>query len=94
MPALKSWLPIYVSQWSASGQVFLVSGVASILFLLKLSEVRRTVSRRSLARVVYRAARRARPWAGSPTAPAIFAFPVFGFGVIFGAIWAEEAWTC
>ena len=22
----------------------------------------------------------------------IFAFPVFGFGVIFGAIWAEEAW--
>ena len=22
----------------------------------------------------------------------IFGFPVFGFGVIFGAIWAEEAW--
>ena len=22
----------------------------------------------------------------------IFAFPVFGFGVIFGAIWAEGAW--
>ena len=22
----------------------------------------------------------------------IFAFPIFGFGVIFGAIWAEEAW--
>ena len=92
MPALQSyWLPIHVSVVSLGSGVFLVSGVASILFLLKLSRFAdqsengipaRIVSRlpdaQTLDRIAYRTA--------------IFAFPVFGFGVIFGAIWAEEAW--
>jgi cytochrome c-type biogenesis protein CcsB len=96
MPALQSyWLPIHVSVVSFGSGVFLVSGVASILFLLKLSKfgepaaaggpdgaLARIVSRlpdaQTLDRIAYRTA--------------IFAFPVFGFGVIFGAIWAEEAW--
>ena len=39
MPALQSyWLPIHVSVVSLGSGVFLVSGVASILFLLKLSK--------------------------------------------------------
>jgi cytochrome c-type biogenesis protein CcsB len=92
MPALQSyWLPIHVSVVSLGSGVFLVAGVASILFLLKMSpvgqpgpdsEVRRIVQRlpdaQTLDRIAYRTT--------------IFAFPVFGFGVIFGAIWAEEAW--
>ena len=102
MPALQSyWLPIHVSVVSLGSGVFLVSGVASILFLLKLSRfaeppgaagpatsggadgtLTRIVSRlpdaQTLDRIAYRTA--------------IFAFPIFGFGVIFGAIWAEEAW--
>ena len=92
MPALQSyWLPIHVSVVGLGSGVFLVSGVASILFLLKLSRFAdqsedgipaRIVSRlpdaQTLDRIAYRTA--------------IFAFPVFGFGVIFGAIWAEEAW--
>ena len=93
MPALQSyWLPIHVSVVSLGSGVFLVAGVASVLFLLKMSRygepgrsdslLGRVVSRlpdaQSLDRIAYRTT--------------IFAFPVFGFGVIFGAIWAEEAW--
>lgn len=96
MPALQSyWLPIHVSVVSLGSGVFLVAGVASALFLVKTSRygeasqnrepdgvVSRIVARlpdaQALDRIAYRAT--------------IFAFPVFGFGVIFGAIWAEEAW--
>ncbi len=92
MPALQSyWLPIHVSIVSLGSGVFLVAGVASILFLLKMSRfgaadaegflpgiVSRLPDAQTLDRIAYRTT--------------IFAFPVFGFGVIFGAIWAEEAW--
>jgi cytochrome c-type biogenesis protein CcsB len=93
MPALQSyWLPIHVSVVSLGSGVFLVAGVASVLFLLKMSRygepgrsdslpgriVSRLPDAQSLDRIAYRTT--------------IFAFPVFGFGVIFGAIWAEEAW--
>lgn len=96
MPALQSyWLPIHVSVVSLGSGVFLVAGVASILFLLKMSRfgdpqrrggsdgvLARALDRlpdpQTLDRIAYRTT--------------IFAFPVFGFGVIFGAIWAEEAW--
>ncbi|MEI6253250.1 MAG: c-type cytochrome biogenesis protein CcsB [Mycobacteriaceae bacterium] len=92
MPALQSyWLPIHVSVVSLGSGVFLVAGVASMLFLLKMSKygepgatgwLARITSRlpdaQTLDRIAYRTT--------------IFGFPVFGFGVIFGAIWAEEAW--
>ena len=92
MPALQSyWLPIHVSVVSLGSGVFLVAGVASMLFLLKMSRfgepdadgavariLRRLPDAQTLDRIAYRTT--------------IFAFPVFGFGVIFGAIWAEEAW--
>ncbi|GAY14622.1 c-type cytochrome biogenesis protein CcsB [Mycobacterium sp. shizuoka-1] len=92
MPALQSyWLPIHVSVVSLGSGVFLVAGVASILFLLKMSPlgepgregrlaqiVARLPDAQTLDRIAYRTT--------------IFAFPIFGFGVIFGAIWAEEAW--
>ena len=93
MPALQSyWLPIHVSVVSLGSGVFLVAGVASVLFLLKTSKygqpgaapglLARVVATlpdaRTLDRIAYRTT--------------VFGFPVFGFGVIFGAIWAEEAW--
>ncbi len=95
MPALQSyWLPIHVSVVSLGSGVFLVAGVSSILFLVKMSHLGapaesaaqstagRIVARLPDAQVLDRIAYRT----------TIFAFPVFGFGVIFGAIWAEEAW--
>jgi len=95
MPALQSyWLPIHVSVVSLGSGVFLVAGIASILFLLRTSRlgdpdpegtegalarvVQRFPDAQTLDRIAYRTT--------------IFAFPVFGFGVIFGAIWAEQAW--
>ncbi len=92
MPALQSyWLPIHVSVVSLGSGVFLLAGVASILFLMRTSRlgdpdahgtlprlVQRFPDAQTLDRIAYRTT--------------IFAFPVFGFGVIFGAIWAEEAW--
>src|SRR5689334_7675089 len=77
MPALQSyWLPIHVSVVSLGSGVFLVAGVASILFLLKMylpdnAFVQRLPDAQTLDRIAYRTT--------------IFAFPVFGFGVIFGA---------
>src|SRR5262245_7914724 len=92
MPALQSyWLPIHGSVVSLGSGVFVVAGVASILFLLRTSRlgdpdtasvfarmVQRLPDGQTLDRLVYRTT--------------IFAFPVFGFGVIFGAIGAEQAW--
>ena len=92
MPALQSyWLPIHVSVVSLGSGVFLVSGVASILFLLKLSKFAEPGAQGPLARVVAKLPD-AQTLDRIAYRTAIFAFPVFGFGVIFGAIWAEEAW--
>jgi cytochrome c-type biogenesis protein CcsB len=92
MPALQSyWLPIHVSVVSLGSGVFLVAGIASILFLLRTSKLGDPSAQGALARMV---ARFPDPQTLDRIAyrTTIFAFPVFGFGVIFGAIWAEEAW--
>lgn len=93
MPALQSyWLPIHVSVVSLGSGVFLVAGVASILFLLKMSRFGRpSENGGALARIVARLPD-AQTLDRIAYRTTIFAFPVFGFGVIFGAIWAEEAW--
>jgi cytochrome c-type biogenesis protein CcsB len=95
MPALQSyWLPIHVSVVSLGSGVFLVAGVASILFLVKMSKLGSPVEGTAdggLARIVQRLPD-AQTLDQIAYRTTIFAFPVFGFGVIFGAIWAEEAW--
>lgn len=92
MPALQSyWLPIHVSVVSLGSGVFLVGGVASILFLLKMSRFGEPNQQGALARVAQRLPD-AQTLDRIAYRTTIFAFPVFGFGVIFGAIWAEEAW--
>jgi cytochrome c-type biogenesis protein CcsB len=92
MPALQSyWLPIHVSVVSLGSGVFLVAGVASILFLLKMSRFGNPSSDTAVARVISRLPD-AQTLDRIAYRTTIFAFPVFGFGVIFGAIWAEEAW--
>jgi cytochrome c-type biogenesis protein CcsB len=92
MPALQSyWLPIHVSVVSLGSGVFLVAGVASILFLLKMSPLGEPEAQGALARIVHRLPD-GQTLDRIAYRTTIFAFPVFGFGVIFGAIWAEEAW--
>lgn len=82
VPSLKSyWLAIHVSVISISSGVLLVSGVLSLLFLARSTWPEKTdflPSAQALDRVAYKCV--------------VFAFPLFGLGVVFGAIWAESAW--
>ncbi len=89
MPALQSyWLVIHVTIISASIGILLVPGVASVAYLLRsANEARparfaalapRLPSKEVLDRVAYRVT--------------IFAFPIYTFGVICGAIWGQSAW--
>lgn len=84
-PALRSyWLVIHVSAAIIASGVLLVPGVASVMYLMKTSPRRfatlrdRLPAAETLDRLAYRST--------------VFAFPIFTFGVIAGAIWAEAAW--
>ena len=84
VPALRSyWIVIHVSAAVIASGVFLVSGVASLLYLLRTSPrigggPSRLPAADALDRLAYRTA--------------VFAFPLLTFGVVAGAIWAEAAW--
>lgn len=92
VPALRSfWLPIHVTVVSVGSGVFLISGVASLLFLLRIRYPKgaegtsvfgrlaeRLPDALTLDRLAYKTT--------------IIGFPLFGAGVILGAIWAEAAW--
>ena len=100
VPALKSyWLAIHVSIISISSGVLLVSGVASILYLVKMRWGASAENVSETGGGVVGGLRRL--VAHIPTAEAldrlaykcvVFGFPLFGLGIVFGAIWAESAW--
>jgi cytochrome c-type biogenesis protein CcsB len=95
VPALRSyWLVVHVTTITVSSGLLIVPGVASLLFLLRGAEgadrspehagsglrafVERLPGSAALDRLAYRTT--------------IVAFPLYTFGVIAGAIWAEAAW--
>ncbi|WP_016882780.1 MULTISPECIES: c-type cytochrome biogenesis protein CcsB [unclassified Rhodococcus (in: high G+C Gram-positive bacteria)] len=92
VPALRSyWLPIHVTIVSVGSGVFLVSGIASLLFLLRMRYPRGEEGMGVFARIAERLpdAQTLDRLAYKTT---IIGFPLFGAGVILGAIWAEAAW--
>jgi cytochrome c-type biogenesis protein CcsB len=84
VPALRSyWLVVHVTTITISSGLFIVPGVASLLDLLQRSGRAGALGERlpasaALDRLAYRTT--------------IVAFPLYTFGVIAGAIWAEAAW--
>jgi cytochrome c-type biogenesis protein CcsB len=84
VPPLRSyWMSIHVSTITISSGLLLVSGVASLLFLLRRSgwpaaAADKLPTADALDRLAYRIT--------------IVAFPLFTFAIITGAIWAEAAW--
>lgn len=91
VPLKSYWFVIHVSVVSASAGVLLVSGVASVLYLVSMYRPGLRESDSFVGRV----------FAGLPSAEAldrfayrtvVVGFPLFGLGVVFGAIWAEAAW--
>jgi cytochrome c-type biogenesis protein CcsB len=91
--ALRSyWLAIHVSTAVIGFGIFFVSGIASVLYLLRGRHDERAatgdaqevglISRLPVAAALDRVAHRT----------AVFGFPIWTFAVIAGAIWAEAAW--
>jgi cytochrome c-type biogenesis protein CcsB len=84
VPPLRSyWMSIHVSTISISSGLLVVSGVVSLLFLLRRSGLFAAFAEKlpaadALDRLAYRIT--------------IVAFPLFTFAIITGAIWAEAAW--
>jgi cytochrome c-type biogenesis protein CcsB len=94
VPALQSyWLSIHVTAMTVATGVFFVSAVLGIIYLVVDRYSRRAAAGRSapdngivrrlptldqLDRLAYRTA--------------VFGFPIWTFGVIAGAIWADQAW--
>src|SRR6266496_647342 len=96
VPALRSyWLAIHVSAAATATGIFMVSGVATLLYLVRERWERRAAAgsgpdmlaaglgwRLPAAEVLDRLAYRT----------IVFGFPIWTFGVIAGAMWAEATW--
>ncbi|MGP4099084.1 cytochrome c biogenesis protein CcsA [Nonomuraea sp. KM90] len=79
MPALDSyWIAIHVTAAIISSGLLTLAGVAGILYLVRGDGMSRLPSRADLERVAHRAI--------------VFAFPLWTFAVIAGALWADRAW--
>ncbi|MGH3697851.1 MAG: c-type cytochrome biogenesis protein CcsB [Pseudonocardiaceae bacterium] len=79
IPALNSyWITIHVSAAIVATGILLVSGVASVLYLISAPTGSRLPECATLDRLAYRTA--------------VVAVPIWTFAIITGAIWAEAAW--
>jgi cytochrome c-type biogenesis protein CcsB len=111
VPALDSyWIKIHVVAAIAATGAFMVSGVVTVLYLLKerwergrpLFPRRRVSLGPGTAAVAEMNAPRSGLMQSLPSSEALdrlayriitFAFPVWTFAIIAGAIWAEQAWS-
>ncbi|MBC3189590.1 c-type cytochrome biogenesis protein CcsB [Pseudonocardia sp. C8] len=84
VPALQSyWILIHVTTITLASGMLLVPGVASLLFLIKRNGrpaglAAKLPGAEALDRLAYRVT--------------VLAFPLYTFGIITGAVWAEAAW--
>ncbi|GII63172.1 c-type cytochrome biogenesis protein CcsB [Sphaerisporangium krabiense] len=79
VPALNSyWIAIHVTAAIIAAGLFIVAGVAGILFLARKDGPSRLPTRDVLERVAHQAI--------------VIAFPIWTFAVIAGALWADKAW--
>jgi cytochrome c-type biogenesis protein CcsB len=79
VPALNSyWIAIHVTAAIISSGLLTLAGVSGVLYLVRGEGMSRLPSREDLERVAHRAI--------------VFAFPLWTFAVIAGALWADRAW--
>ena len=92
VPALHSyWIAIHVSAAIVATGAFMVSGAAAITYLL----AHRTEAKRAMGeRVAGIAAKLPSPELLDRVSHrfVVIAFPLWTFGIIAGAVWADEAW--
>jgi cytochrome c-type biogenesis protein CcsB len=94
--ALRSyWLAIHVTTAIMGFGIFFVSGIASVLYLLRSRYEAKEAAGEERAGSGFRVVERL-PSAASldrmAHRTAVFGFPIWTFAVIAGAIWAESAW--
>ncbi|WIM68033.1 c-type cytochrome biogenesis protein CcsB [Corynebacterium breve] len=91
VPALNSyWLPVHVSSVSIGASIGLVSGVFSLLYLLRIWQPKG--KERGFFGAVAKPLPSAKTLDSLAYKTAIVTLPVFGIGILLGAIWAEAAW--
>lgn len=91
VPALQSyWFPIHISTISVGAAAGMVSGVISLLYLLRMWQPKG--KERGFFGAVAKPLPSAKTLDGMAYKTAIVTLPVFGLGVVLGAIWAEAAW--
>ncbi|GAA1177847.1 Cytochrome c biogenesis protein CcsA [Corynebacterium glaucum] len=91
VPALQSyWMPVHVSTVSIGASIGVVSGIFALLYLLRMWQpkgeergffgalAKPLPSAKTLDQITYKTA--------------IITLPLYGIGIVFGAIWAEVAW--
>ncbi|WP_425592262.1 c-type cytochrome biogenesis protein CcsB [Corynebacterium callunae] len=91
VPALQSfWFPIHVSTVSIGASIGIVSGIASLLYLLRMWQPKG--NEKGFFGAVAKPLPSAKALDNLAYKSAIWTVPIFGLGVILGAIWAEAAW--
>lgn len=91
VPALQSyWLPIHVTVVSLGASIGLLSGLLSLLSLLRVWQPKGR--ERGLFGAIARPLPTAKKLDQSAYRTAIITLPTLGLGIILGAIWAEAAW--
>lgn len=91
VPALQSyWQPVHVSTVSIGASVGLVSGVFALLYLLRMWQPRG--EEHGFLGAIARPLPDAKTLDQIAYKTAVVTLPLFGIGIVFGAIWAEVAW--
>lgn len=91
VPALQSyWLPVHVSSVSIGASIGLVSGAFTLLYLLRMRQPRG--SEHGFFGAIARPLPDAKTLDQIAYKTAVVTLPLFGIGIVFGAIWAEVAW--
>ena len=91
VPALQSyWMPVHVSTVSIGASVGLVSGAFALLYLLRMRQPRG--EEHGVLGAIARPLPDAKTLDQIAYKTAVVTLPLFGIGIVFGAIWAEVAW--
>ena len=95
VPALQSyWLAIHVSAAASAEGILMTSAVITVLFLMRQRYDKRVTAHLPVRFPISLGGRLPEPATLDKVAyrTVAFAFPIYTFGVIAGAIWAEAAW--
>jgi cytochrome c-type biogenesis protein CcsB len=94
VPALKSyWLAIHVAAMTLSTGIFFVAAVLGVIYLFAERHERQVAAgRQSADHGIFRRLPGSEALDRLTYRTVVFGFPIWTFGIICGAIWADQAW--